>query len=182
MLHRFAQLYCLHEHSLPTCCAILNEEFQDIEVNPITQRDLELLIEKNRDWLKEVKEEMTAIIKEEQTSFIKEIANIAFKSESRLAKQLAKKLDDLVTVMIDCDLTIVDEDTGKPINMSAYLGLLEACEKTQKLIGKLAGTDVMREVETYKIKAQIDAEIKANSSNNLIPTSGKEIKRPTVMG
>lgn len=150
MYERLADLY-IFGYTNPAIVDILRQEFMDIEINPITPDIVEKIIDENRKDLQERKAEMAELCRAEHIVAWRERFDLTMKSEDKMTRSLAKKMDQIVKSMDDLDLTEVD-DNGKPVNMGTFYALLEAYERVQKMLSKMAGSDQFRELEMWKMK------------------------------
>lgn len=145
----------------------------DIEFNHINDEQVTNFIESNKKALNALKEEFAQVLHEENLSQMKSIIARVGRSENKMVCAIADKLDQIVDAMIKLDLTDVDLETGKPLKMSTYLQLLEAMEKTSKMMEKYGGTSLVRELHLYSEKAKIDAISKQGGA--LIPATGRTV-------
>jgi hypothetical protein len=155
-------------HTPEAMLAIFNEEFQDIEVNRLTDKVLKEIIRKNIDMFEQAKLGFAEKIDELSLVHMREVVKRVATSESTMVHKLANKLDEIVLVIAGIDLTNDLDDNGKPKKLATYLAMLEALERTVRLTEKYSGTGSLRDLNIYAEKARIDAQHKANP-NDLIP-------------
>ncbi len=175
MFERMKILYALG-HTPAIITSTLQNEFQDIEVNPITIQTVQQILESRKAEFVAFKEEVSVEVAKEGLIHLKDVIRRVAESENRFVVAAATKMDNLVDAMLTLDLTIADEE-GNLKNLAQYCRLLEATEKTQKIIAKLSGTDALRDLEIYLRKANIDQAAKGGSS--MIPL-GAGGERPNV--
>lgn len=161
--------------------AILKEEFEDLEVNPITPSGIDEIIEKEYKTLNDSKNEMALICREDIISAWKENFQLVASSENKMTRKLVSKMDQIGDALEKIDLSIIDDKTGRPMHLNAFMDTLDAADKLQKLLGKIAGTDSFRDLEVYKLKATFDQELK-NQGGGLITLSNTPDGKPTVTG
>lgn len=178
MFCRLRHLYAIG-YDTTSIAAILEDEFQDIEVNPIKISDIEEVIQKNQQMLKDYKAQMAVICKEDCIQMMRETFNNAYRTEHKMVDSLNQKMEQLIGGMLALDMSTVD-DNGRPLNMAAYFTILEAFERTQKLIAKIAGTDSFRDVEVHRAKKNVDEETKG--SGLLPPSKEGNNGHPVVTG
>jgi hypothetical protein len=179
MFCRLRHLYAIG-YDTAAIASILEDEFQDIEVNPIKVSDIEELIQKNQEMLLGYKAEMALLCKEDCIQQMKETFKTVYNTEHRMTSSLVQKMEQMIGAMIALDMGQLD-DSGRPVNMGVYFTLLEAFERTQKLIAKIGGTDSFRDVEVHRARKRIDDESKGSS---LLPAAreGENGSTPTFTG
>lgn len=171
MMVRLKHLYALG-YEKDSICAILQNEFQDIEVNYIDLALIRKIIERNKPMLEEYKVILAEQVQAEQVQAAKDLFRKAAVQENKMATRLLDKIDGLLDSLSSIDLTELDED-GRPKHLLTYYSILEAIDKTQKMAAKISGTDALREFQVFRMKAEMAASLKGNSGGLLpVPTGG----------
>lgn len=167
LYERLADLW-IFGYTHPAIVEILRSEFEDIEINPITPDIVEAIIDENRKDLLNRKATMAELCRDEHIASWRDRFDIVMKSEDKMTASLAKKMDSIVEAMEKLDLSEIDEKTQKPVHLPAFYAFLEAYERTQKLLSKMAGTDSFREMELWKIKEKFKKHLEEDD-DGLIP-------------
>jgi hypothetical protein len=177
MFIRLKHLYALG-HDTSSIASILQDEFQDIEVNPISYSDIEEIIQKNRPMLMAFKEEMALACKDDVMDQAKAMFDIAFASDNKILRAFAKQADQLCLSMTSLDLS-EEDDNGKPKNIGTFFTLMEALERCQRLMERIGGTAMHREMMLYQAKKQIDGSSKVDG---LLPPEKTGSSTPNIIG
>lgn len=176
-LARLRQLYCFG-HSVTQIVGILQQEFSDVDVNPITPTSIKKYIDENRN---EFEAERLELANECRDHVRRQIAHLFSKVEAKECRMVdiyVQKMDQALDQLLNLDFDAKDAN-GNYINTSRHFVLFEIIEKLQSKISKIVGTDALREIEIYKQRMEAKANAEKDGSGHLPPmrdVNGKETK------
>ena len=159
---RVKQLYALG-YRTGEILSIVNSEFADVMVNPLSMDALNGLIGSH-------KEEMLAARENLGIGFREQIANqmqILHEKTSGIERKLVEvycgQLNEFLDQMASLDPNEIDEN-GNYKNTNRLFVLHELIDKFHLKIEKITGTGTLREVEAYRIKLEIKTKAEAGKS------------------
>ncbi len=169
---RMKQLYA-YGYTNAQISEMLQQEFSDIDYNPITATSVKKIIQLNIQEMERSRMELGLRCREEiqkQTALLFQATQDV---ELTMVQVYVHKLRQALDEMKDLDLGELD-DNGNFKNTSRMFVLLEFCEKFQSKIAKVCGTDALREIEVFRQKAQAKAEFEQKGSG-LLPARGRDV-------
>lgn len=174
MTERIKQLY-VFGRSPSQILDIVKAEFEDIEINPITSNFIKDTIMVNRESFERGRLEYAELCRNE----LKEQVAFLFKKtqqvENRMVEVFSNKLNEALTIFAGLDLEEKDDD-GNYKQTSRFFLMMEACDKLQTKIAKVAGTEILRELEAFRQKSEIQAALVAAKANGgMMPAHGRTV-------
>ena len=169
---RMKQLYA-YGHTNAQIAEILQQEFSDIDYNPLTVGAVKKLINMNQREMDSARMELGMRCREEIQKQTALLFCATQDVELTMVQVYVFKLQSVLDEMRNLDLTEVDEN-GNYKNTARMFVLLEFAEKLQSKIAKVCGTDALREIEAYRQKAQAKAEADQKGSQ-LLPARGRDV-------
>jgi len=128
------------------------------------------MIKDNREFFNQRRQEMSVICQNE----VQQSAAVLFKRSSKaeilMVDTYVDQLNSAMKELRSLDISETDED-GNFVNTSRIFVLIELADKLQSKVAKVAGTEVMREIEAYKMKMAIKADTES-AANNPLPAYG----------
>jgi hypothetical protein len=139
---------------LPTIVSTINDEFKEMLVKPMNSSTAQAFIHENKERANNVRENITKHCREELSLHAAELFRRVAKAEQSIIDVFSSKLTEALTTLSSLD---IDEqgNNGKFINISRTFQLLELIDKYHTKAAKLVGTEAMRDIETFRAKAQI---------------------------
>jgi hypothetical protein len=168
---RIKQLY-IYGYDTVLITQIVNNEFEDLMATPFNQKMVEQVLRHNREELDALKEEYKLDCRGYLKSNHEEIFTRAANVEMKMVHVYETKLQGILDALMNLDVELQDED-GNYINTYRTNVLIELATKYQNMIGKLSGTDQLRDVEMFRKKVVIKKKVEGegDSENNMIDVS-----------
>lgn len=167
---RIKQLYAFG-HTNAKILDIVNSEFSDIDYNSFSLQSLKKLINNNLQEFEQARMELGMQCREEIQRSIAQLFLATGDVECVMVDVFVKKMRAALDELMDLDMQEKDDD-GNFKNTSRTFVLIEIVERLQKSVAKVVGTDALREVEAFRQKAMIKAQI-AEENDGLLPATGR---------
>lgn len=167
---RMLQLYAFG-HSNAQICEMLQQEFNDIDYNPMTPRTIRKVIEINQTEFQIARMNLGMKCRDEIQNQIATLFRATEDVECLMVSVYVNKLRDALNNLASLDMEEQDED-GNYKNTSRIFVLLEMAEKLQSKIAKIVGTDALREIEAYRQKMEAKATAE-KAGGSLLPPQAK---------
>jgi len=151
------------------------EEFSDIYPVEINENDIYRILKKNKVKLMAARESMSLYCRNEIMKQTASMYNKVATVENELVNTFADKLRQVLAELAEINHEELDEE-GNFKNTSRVFVLIELAEKLHNKSAKVIGTETMREIEAFKMKAQIKSETD-NSSNTLVPAHARDVTK-----
>jgi len=145
--------------------AILNDEFKDCVMTSVTPHQVRKAYENNMEEFEKTKSELTIRCREELQAQVENMFHRTSAVELKTVDVFVKKLNSILTQLEDMDVS----DLGEKEVRTKFFSLLEAAERIQSRIAKIAGTDAFRDIEVYRQKMQLALEAKSNDKPGALP-------------
>lgn len=145
--------------------AMLNDEFRDIVMTSVTPNQVRKAYENNMEAFEKARNEITMQCREELQVQVAHMFHRTSAVEIKTVDVFVKKLNSILTQLEDLDTS----DIGEKEVRAKFFSLLEAAERIQSRIAKIAGTDAFRDIEVYRQKMQLALEAKGNEKQGALP-------------
>lgn len=141
-------------HSVAAIARLVSSEYQEFEINPITEESIIQYIRKNKNKLISLQQDNIAAIRAKNAEQLQKSFTVAQHAEISIAEAYAKKIIELIEELDSLDVTERSPD-GNYVNMGRYATLVMCINKTQEMLEKISGTAAAREVMTHMKKAYV---------------------------
>lgn len=153
-------------HTAASIASMINKEFSDITSRQFGPDDIRLMVDNNKEQLKESRLALSRACRDEMIEQTARMFEIVRREEDLMVKVFAGKLKEALESLMDLDLEERDDD-GNYKNTSRIFVLTEMAIKLQSHIAKIVGTDALREIEVFAAKAKAKRE--SESASTLLP-------------
>lgn len=156
-MERLAALYALG-YDATVIHEVLETEFGDYELHPITVEVISKVIRHNRTELVKMREQLTVDCRAEIAKQFAKFFEITKSTESKMVDVYLKKMDSLLDELTDLDIQETDE-FGNKTNTQRFFLLISAVDKLHGMIAKITGTNALRDVEIHRLKKMAEKEV-----------------------
>lgn len=153
----------------------INNEFKEILNEPIGPASV-ITILKSLDAQK-VKENITASTRNDLASHSAILFKKVAKAEEAIVSTYSTKLIEALTLLETIDIAELD-DKSQLVNLKKIIDITDVIEKYHSKASKVIGTEALREIETFRAKAQIKQQ-QENATAHLVPMPANNSNRPT---
>lgn len=170
---RMMQLYAFG-HTSAQISEILQQEFADIDYNPMSASAIKKTIEMNQSEFQIARMNLGLKCRDKIQEQIAILFNATEDVELTMVSVYVNKLRDVLNQLADTDIGEQDDD-GNYTQTSRFFVLLEMAEKLQGKVAKIVGTDALREIEVFRKKAEAKQQAESDKGSLLPRASGKVI-------